>query len=157
MEYQWIRVQYQHKKLPVIRDGIYPQFGGNIEFELFTFFEVCYHLKDWIKADERYSSMSNVEKYINETPALRICADLCNRLKHRKTTGKPRSGKRPGIFEIQSTATYGYTTEQTKTTIDSAFVETERGRECCFKLANECMQSWGEYLKNQNLESYVLP
>ncbi|MCO4789422.1 hypothetical protein DK293_12090, partial [Vibrio cholerae] len=61
MEYQLARVIYQYRKLPVIREGVYPQFGGNLEFELYGFFEVCYHLKDWIKEDERYSTMDNVE------------------------------------------------------------------------------------------------
>ncbi|RTZ13590.1 hypothetical protein EJ063_19455 [Vibrio aquaticus] len=152
MEYQWARVIYQYRKLPAIRDGLYPQFGGNLEFELYTFFEVCYHLKDWIKADERYSNMSNVEKYIDNTPALRICADLCNRLKHRRLERKIRSEQTPGVFQIHKTISVGPKGYDAKSAIDSAVVITERGNECCFELALECVESWKNFLNENNIE-----
>ncbi|EPU0491514.1 hypothetical protein ACVUA2_003495, partial [Vibrio cholerae] len=152
MEYQLARVIYQYRKLPVIREGVYPQFGGNLEFELYGFFEVCYHLKDWIKEDERYSTMDNVEKYIDSTPSLRICADLCNRLKHRRKNNRIRSQKAPGIFQISSTVSVGPKGFDSKTAIDSALVETERGNECCFALAKECVESWGKYLRENGIE-----
>ncbi|MCY9805665.1 hypothetical protein OTK51_19750 [Vibrio scophthalmi] len=152
MEYQWARVVYQYRKLPIIRDGMYPQFGGNLEFELFAFFEVCYHLKDWIKADDRYVNMTNVEKYINETSSLRICADLCNRLKHRSSNGKIRSHKSLGVFHMHKTISVGPKGFDAKTSIDSASVETERGFECCFDLALECIESWRTYLKLNGIE-----
>ncbi|EGQ8808853.1 hypothetical protein DC844_RS22910 [Vibrio parahaemolyticus] len=154
MEYHLARVIYQYRKLPAIREGMYPHFGGNLEFELYGFFEVCYHLKDWIREDERYSSMDDVEKYINSVPSLRICADLCNRLKHRKKNNKLRSKKAPGIFQISSTVSIGPKGSDARTTIDSAFVETERGTECCFSLARECLDAWGKYLKKNKIECY---
>ncbi len=39
-----------------------------------------------------------------------------------------------------------------KTAIDSALVETERGNECCFALAKECVESWGKYLRENGIE-----
>lgn len=152
MEYQLARVIYQYRKLPEIRKGMLPQFGGNLEFELYTFFEVCYHLKDWIKADERYSRMTNVEKYINDTPSLRICADLCNRLKHRNLNGNTRSKRKLGFFHIDKTISIGPVGYDSKTSINYALVDTERGKECCFKLASECVESWQYYLKNNGIE-----
>ncbi|PNI01381.1 hypothetical protein [Vibrio diazotrophicus] len=154
MEYQWARLIYQYKKLPAIRDGMYPHFGGNLEFELFTFFEVCYHLKDWIKEDDRYHQMTNVENYINSTPSLRICADLCNRLKHRRKNNKLRSKKAPGVFIIAATISVGPTHDHAKTSIDEAFVNTERGKECCFDLAKECMDSWRHYLRDNGISLF---
>ncbi|EIJ2375701.1 hypothetical protein LIO03_000707 [Vibrio alginolyticus] len=152
MEYQLARVIYQYRKLPAIREGIYPHFGGNLEFELYGFFEVCYHLKDWIREDERYSSMDDVEKYISSTPSLRICADLCNRLKHRRKNNKLRSTKAPGMFQISLTASIGPKGSDSITSINSVFVETERGTECCFTLARECVQAWEKYLKENGVE-----
>jgi hypothetical protein len=50
------------------------------------FFQNAYHLKDWIKNDENApisrSARRKVEKHVNRTEALRLCADLCNGTKH---------------------------------------------------------------------------
>ena len=93
MQYQIARMMYHYHKLQSLRSGMTAEFGGNVEFELFAFFETCYHLKDWIKEDDRYNKTShNVDAFVNTSPALRICADISNRLKHRKLTHRTRSG-----------------------------------------------------------------
>lgn len=84
MEYHIAKLQYFYNKLEYLKKGLYPEFGGNIEFELYTFFEVCYHLKDWIKNSNNYNQFTNVEDYITNSEYLRICADICNRLKHKQ-------------------------------------------------------------------------
>jgi hypothetical protein len=151
MEYHRARLQYQFNKLQPIRDGIFPAYGGNIEFELFSFFEVCYHLKDWVKHSPSYASLSNVEDYISQSPALRICADVCNKLKHRKLDRKLRSGLEPGVFMITSTMTVGPIGTTSIVSIDEARIETERGDECCFELAQECMEAWKTYFILNNV------
>jgi hypothetical protein len=47
-----------------------------------TFFDKCYHLKDWIKKDPVIGTKVDVEAYINKVGALRIIADYCNSTKH---------------------------------------------------------------------------
>lgn len=149
MRYQRARLQYQFSKLTPIKEGTYPAYGGNIEFELFSFFEICYHLKDWVKNSPGYSSFSDVENFINATPAMRICADICNRLKHRTLSRKRRSLSEIGDFKIDHCITV-YSSEsnrQCSARIERAVIETERGEECCFSLAKECMDAWDEYFK----------
>lgn len=145
MKYHYARLQYQFNKLGPIREGIYPEYGGNIEFELFAFFEICHHLKDWIKFSPGYKSFSDVEKFINGSPPLRICADICNRLKHRKLTKPPRSNSELGIFKVKTTTTIGPDPSLASVKLDHATIETERGEECCFALAEECMNEWKRY------------
>ncbi|HEB4992753.1 TPA: hypothetical protein R0E59_001532 [Aeromonas hydrophila subsp. hydrophila] len=146
--YHRARLQYQFNKLPSIRDGVYPQYGGNIEFELFSFFEICYHLKDWVKNSPEYSSFTNVEEFVSTTPALRICADICNRLKHKKLKSR-RSNTEIGLFKITNTISVSMLDGdgQSMTRIDKATIETERGEECCFILAEECMREWEQYFQ----------
>jgi len=151
MEYHRARLYYQFGKLEPIRKGIYPEFGGNTEFELFSFFEICYHLKDYIIKSPRYASLNNVEDFINNSPPLRICADICNRLKHKTLTKKLRSNSPIGIFKLRSTVTVGPDPKDAKVSLDQANIETERGEECCYALASECMKEWERYFVENGL------
>ncbi len=55
---------------------------------LWSFFQNAYHLKDWIKNDERISLKNNIENYINESKYIKIAAALANRSKHLKLTSE---------------------------------------------------------------------
>jgi len=147
LEYQRARLQYQFNKLRPIREGIFPQFGGNIEFELFSFFEICHHLKDWVKESPDCSSRDEVEDFINSSPALRICADICNRLKHCKLRKKLRSKVEPGVFQLKSITTIFPYPGGALVSLYEAKIVTERGEECCFALAEECMTEWNRYFQ----------
>jgi hypothetical protein len=151
LEYQRARLQYQFNKLRPIREGVYPQYGGNTEFELFSFFEICYHLKDWVKHSPEYSSLNNIEKFIDNSPALRICADICNKLKHSKLTKKTRSKSELGFFQLKSTTTIFPYPGGALESLDEAKIVTERGEECCFTLASECMAEWERYFKESGV------
>jgi len=151
MEYHRARLQYQFNKLRPIREGIYPAFGGNTEFELFAFFEICYHLKDWIKHSPECRTFSCVENFINNSPALQICADICNTLKHKTLTKPPRSKSIPGLFKISSTMTVAPDPSLACVSIDKATIETVRGEECCFSLAEECMSEWKRYFSSNGV------
>ncbi|QXZ09595.1 hypothetical protein KUF54_16580 [Comamonas sp. Y33R10-2] len=152
MRYQRARLQYQFSKLRFIREGVSLEYGGNVEFELFSFFEICYHLKDWVKNSPECSSFSDVENFIKDTPALRICADICNRLKH-KTLTRRRSNSEIGIFQITSTISVSMPEDKSHSMarLDKATIETERGEECCFALAQECMNEWNQYFQRNGV------
>ena len=122
-----------------------PVYGGNIEFELYAFFEICYHLKDWVKFSSEYDSSNNVEKFINDSQPLRICADICNKLKHKILTQKLRSKSEPSVFYITSTISVSTNSDYSTVKISKATVETERGEECAFSLAEDCMKEWQLY------------
>jgi len=150
---QFARLEYQYGKLRKIKDGIYPAFGGNVEFELFSFFEICYHLKDWVKEGAEYEQAFDVERYIENSPVLRISADICNRLKHKvlrdsKTkheVAHKRSNAPLGPFDLHLIVEVGPNYRDAKATLTKAIIKTERGEECCFQLAQECMEEWGRY------------
>jgi hypothetical protein len=48
---------------------------------LVHFFEDAYHFKDWLKNDQPQAS-ARIERDVKDDPALRLCADLCNGVKH---------------------------------------------------------------------------
>jgi hypothetical protein len=152
VDYQRARLAYQFGKLESVRNGIYPEHGGNVEFELFSFFEICHHLKDWVKEESPEHSI-NVEKFIKASPALRITADICNRLKHKVLRDRGtqaliehKKSKAPlGPFRITVTTVIGPDPSMAKVTLSNATIATERGEECCFALAQECMSEWAHY------------
>ena len=150
MDYQRVRLLYQFNKLEPIRKGVFPAHGGNVEFELYSFFEICYHLKDWVKHSPEHSSLGNVEEFINDSPAMRVCADICNRLKH-KNLRKRRSNSEIGIFHLKSTMTIGPETGMARVSIEEATIETERGEECCYALAKECVEEWDRYFSGHGI------
>lgn len=159
MNYQRARLEYQFKKLNSIHSGVYPEFGGNVEFELFSFFEICYQLKDWIKESTEGKQPKEVENFVNASPALRITADICNRLKHkvlrdRKTKvilEHDRSNGPLGPFQLTTTVTIGPSSDMAKTALTEATIQTERGEENCFTLAKECMTEWERYF-SENMD-----
>jgi len=158
LEYQRARLQYQFMKLEPIRKGIYPSYGygGNVEFELFSFFEICHHLRDWIKESDGYESLGNVDEFIKKSPALRISADICNRLKHKvlrdKKTGKIVGNKWSdaplGPINTKIIMTIGPDPDLCSVALTEATVHSERGEECCFALAKECIEEWERYFSS---------
>lgn len=146
MQYQIARMMYQFRKFPSIRAGVNAEHGGNVEFELYAFFEICYHLKDWISQDGAYDrEIHDIESFINSSAALRICADICNRLKHRTLSKKTRSANL-GIFHIlQVLSVFPEGGGPPLAAISEARIDTERGPEDIFKLAAECIDEWRRY------------
>lgn len=152
MHYQFGRAKYFFNKLSKLKSGSYPNSGGNIEYELYTFFEAAYHVKEYIKNDENYKMMSDVEEYVNKTVSLRICADICNRLKH-KTLTKRRSREELGPFEISTQITIGPKYEDSSVKLVSAKIYTEAGKLCCFELAQRILDDWRKYFLINNINT----
>lgn len=150
MNYQRARLRYQFSKLETIQNGVPPEYGGNVEFELFSFFEICYHLKDWVKHSPEYNSFGNVEDFINGSPAMRACADICNRLKHKNLRTR-RSKYEIGVFRLKPSMTIGPDPSMARVGLEEATIETERGEECCYALARECVQEWGRYFSENGV------
>src|SRR5438093_658411 len=64
------------------------------EDNLVSFFQNCWHLKDWIKNDDSLSQdkRNAVVRDAEASETLQFCADLANRFKHYKLTGHVRKG-----------------------------------------------------------------
>ena len=112
--------------------------------EVYAFFLNCYHLKDWIKNDPFSGVLSQtVEDYVTKSEALSLCADICNGLKHLTVT-RPRSKKDPqfgkSLFKL------GVGQEPTTIAVEYT-ITTNSGDIDAFKLAEECMEAWKNFLK----------
>ncbi|MEV4161412.1 hypothetical protein [Nonomuraea dietziae] len=71
---------------------------------LYHFFQDAYHLKDWLKNDPAVGldavTKQVLERHITTTPALAMCADLCNGTKH-LTLRDGRIPGSPAVFTSQ--------------------------------------------------------
>ncbi len=117
----------------------------NYDDDVYAFFQNCYHLKDWIKNDPACSYWGNVEKMINENPHLKICADLCNGLKHLTLT-RPRSDERPNFKGSHTNLNIGATE---KPTISVQYnISTTSGDIDAFELAGKCILAWEKHVEH---------
>jgi hypothetical protein len=125
--------------------------SDNYRDEVYAFFESCYHLKDWIKNDTAISPgvVQSVEGHVSSSRSLRLCADICNSLKHLQLT-RPRSHENP-VFGAKSVALdLG---NSTAPSISIKYeVETTNGPEDAFQLATDCVLAWGGFLGANNLK-----
>jgi hypothetical protein len=105
----------------------------------------CYHLKDWIKNDAAVPATVRdaVEAHINSNRPLRLCADICNSLKHFKR--KPwfnRSGESPRFGRKQYALDLGTTPPAISLEYE---VHTDTGPIDAFQLASECIAAWDAF------------
>jgi hypothetical protein len=105
---------------------------------VYAFFLNCYHLKDWVKTDPALAPLGNVETFINNSPELRLCADICNASKHFKLTC-PRSNESPAVGVPNLIV-------GKKTVVLRYEIETTSGSINSFELAERCMAAWSQYL-----------
>jgi hypothetical protein len=124
------------------------------EDDVYAFFQNCYHLKDWIKNDQNCSEWSDVEKMINENYDLKICADLCNALKHLTLT-RPRSSDNPNFIGnyINLNINDGVgVKENTKIFIKYSI---STNSECldAYQTAERCIEAWDKYIINNSYTS----
>jgi hypothetical protein len=82
---QYGRMMRSHERLSDFAEGRVSASSDDARDALFHFFQDAYHLRDWIKNDPTVIK-SDVEKWIDNTDSLRLCADLCNGTKHLRLT-----------------------------------------------------------------------
>lgn len=141
---QWERVKRYYDRFRAINEGT--SHGVSSEYyvdDIYAFFLNCYHLKDWIKNDDTASAAkrSGVEAYINSHDCLKVCADLCNGLKHLTLDRKPRSGNEPELRGRIFGLNLGQSTISVKQTIEHAGKKID-----AFTLAGDCMKAWEAYM-----------
>lgn len=145
------RVQRWFEKFRLLDSGRpHNQPSDNYVDEVYAFFMNCYHLKDWIKNDPSAAakvSKDVVEAYINETTALRLCADVCNSLKHLENSG--RSGVNPEFGRKQYGLAIGGAANPT---ISLKYeVKTDSGPIDAFQLASDCLTAWDSFFSTHGL------
>lgn len=119
--------------------------------DLWSFYQHCFHLKDWIKNDPQISPdiSSKIEKEINTPQTLRIIADLANRSKHFRLDKKRENANMKGVGVTIEVPVLGINLETKKTksepgkSVYHITIETARGRTFDgLQLAKNAVKEW---------------
>ncbi len=143
-EQQYDRMMRWYKRFEkIVKGRVHDMESDNYEDEAHAFFLNCYYLKDWIKNDPSLPLIRDeVEQFINDNECLRLCADICNGLKHLKVT-KQGSGKDPQFGPRQFFVGLG----AGETTIAASYsIVTTNGPIDAFELASECVKKWDGFI-----------
>ena len=110
---------------------------------VYSFFQNCYHLKDWLKNDKSIKiDKEELEVFVNNCKGMKICKGICNGSKH-------LISKNPRIGE----SSYFMVLEAGKKPVISVKYNIEANGESqdAFSLASECMREWQYFFKKNNL------
>jgi hypothetical protein len=115
--------------------------------DIYAFFHNCYHLRDWLAQDSASGvTKSEVDQAIRNSPALSICADICNRAKHFELTLKPWTGDpQAGTIAQHATVAIGVGVYTSWEFLGAG------NRYDAFRLANDCMSEWETFLQGRGL------
>jgi len=119
--------------------------------EMQSFFQNCYHLKDWTKNDPRVprATAEVVEEFINASRPLALCGDICNAQKH-LLLKKPRSSEDPTFGKKLYRVGVG---NMHPTTIALEYeIQTSTGQLEAFDLATQCVEEWNRFLAEHSME-----
>jgi hypothetical protein len=124
----------------------------DVEFQdiVWSFFQHCWHLKDWVKHDPlaTESQRENVCRKAYASPLLKICRDLCNGTKH-LNLDQARSGSGARHAHVTTTIVPGRSSEM------DCMVEDGHGNLISGKqLARACVEEWVRILESQRLVTY---
>lgn len=115
--------------------------------DMWSFFQNCWHLKDWIKNDTALpvSFRESIEGIVSALPDLQVCADLANATKHLQLKS-PRVGAKHSHRSIEI---FGGDSSRTKLDyfIDIGNGTTRNGLD----LARQCVVEWERILTAQGL------
>lgn len=138
--------------------------------DVYAFFVACYHVKDWIKNDDQLALPNKrqiVESYVEGSDDLKLCADICNGIKHLKLidrtgTPNPRTGKQPEFIKgeyglhIGGSLTFGSSpAPEIPTTLSVRYtIDTAAGPLDAFGIATRCIEAWKQFFST-DLSSYL--
>lgn len=143
-------VRWQYRFAAIAQGRAHDAASDNYVDDIYAFFLNCYHLKDWIKNDGAVPAavQQAVEGYVSKTRSLRLCADICNSLKHLRLTSS-RSHENPAFGSKHFSVSLG---PGQPTTISLKYeVDTDRGPHDAFQLATECVVAWDGFLATYGL------
>jgi hypothetical protein len=143
------------KLLEEVYSGVEHEAGQDHDSEyykdrVYSFFQNCYHLKDWMKNDSDVTlivSKSDIENFVKSEYELKICGDVCNGSKHsRITTYKidPNTGLKNTVWNM---ALGGG-----KPILSANFnIECKDQIYDALELARKCVGNWDEFIIKHNL------
>ncbi len=131
------------------------------EDDLWSFFQHCWHLKDWIKNDDSISKDMMIEEKVKNYKSLQIVADLANRSKHLKlrvrSTRVDADVKSIGVTIYVPTLNINMKTGKTTTSgnLRSEYkytIMTNEGLEYdALDLARNSVKDWEDLIKELNI------
>jgi hypothetical protein len=127
--------------------------------DLWSFFQNCWHLKDWVKNDDGVATdiQNNIESEALECLSIRICADLCNRSKHLKLTRSIREDAKISVrsVTIQAPPLSMNNEDNAKLKCVSSYehiIKLQDGsRYSALEIARKSVEDWEILLKRHNL------
>ena len=139
---QFERMNRWYDRFAAINEGrVHDMTSENYVDEIYSFFQNCYHLKDWIKNDSGITTQApkdRVDGYITSNRFLSLSADLCNSTKH--------------LIRSKEETNFALNVGGELPKIRLKFrVDAEGGRIDAFELARECVAAWEAFLKAENL------
>lgn len=129
----------------IFNDGSTKQ---SYEDDVLSFFMHCYHVRDWlIHADVAPVRSRQVDEFISRTTCLMLCADICNGVKHCKLTKTPRSGSQPGFSGKEYRSSLWLSGSSGGELLQARYtIQTANGVVDVLNLAEECVQSWSDFV-----------
>jgi hypothetical protein len=119
----------------------------------YSFFQNCWHLKDWIKADPMINKKikSRVEKDISKVKSLRICSDLANRTKHATLTKHIKEDARITNRNVTIYAPVVGSSEKCTSSCEH-IITLKDGSKCkALDIARIAVKDWNNLLKRYSL------
>lgn len=148
---QWARVGRGFEEFRKIEDGQVHDRGSDYYVDtVYHFFQDCYHLKDWLKNDPASAGQTRgVEDEINNSAALRLCADLANATKHLELRSARTGDLNTSFGSKHYRVGLG---SGVPTTVGASFDVRSGGSTWdAFNIAEQAMADWRDYLSRIGL------
>lgn len=149
---QYDRVKRWHARFGAIDQGrAHEMDSDNYVDEIYAFFLNCFHLKDWLKEDSSVppAARGQVEQWLKDNRALRLCADIANALKHLRLTRKQHSDETPSFGKRAFALDLG--AGPTASIALKYEIEATGGAVDAFVLATDCVKAWDEFFVTHQL------
>jgi hypothetical protein len=145
----------QYRRVRRYLERIQDQDRDRIEYEddLWSFFQNCWHLKDWLINDEDQSVSPELRDELKHRLSdglgpyanLRICADLANRTKHLKLKNPWADAKARGDIKLD------FTEEATPTRLEYRITLDDNTEQSAVDVARQAVEEWEHILADHAL------
>ncbi len=147
------RAERYLSRLKEIYSGVFSSTGHDdkhFDDDVVSFFIHCYHIRDWIiHLNKLNITAKEVDSFINEHNALKICADLANGSKHCKLTRSLRTERQPHITGKQKQSSTWLSGDGGGEYIECKYtILSDRKFYDALELATECCQLWHQFIDN---------
>jgi hypothetical protein len=124
----------------------------------FAFFQACHHMQDWFANDDWYPiPRGELDEYVNASPALAACRDLCNGSKHARLEAK-QVNLRDDHKVTAVQGVYAVDNEELAKMVHlepTLTLEYQGKALDPFDLADQCVAAWNNFIEQHSLNSLL--